>query len=73
MNPNVNINELVDYIHLSSALPFAMQSCAKYTQESLSKAIIQNPVSDKMLPEIYKKRIRVMETLTKEKNRKRRI
>lgn len=52
---------------LSSALPFALQLCAKYTQESLSKAIIQNPVSEKMLAEIYKEIIRLMETLTKEK------
>lgn len=49
------------------ALPLALQSCANYTQESLSEAIIQNPVSDKLLAEIYKERIQLMETLTKEK------
>lgn len=57
----------VELYKLLPALLLAQQSCAQYTEEYISEAVVQYLISDKMLAEIYKERIKLTETLTKEK------
>lgn len=50
--------------HLSTALPLAIQICAKYDEKSLKQAGIDTLVSEKMLMTITKERNKLLETLT---------
>lgn len=50
--------------NLSSALPLAIQMCARYDEKTLKEAGIDTMVSEKMLMTITKERNRLLETLT---------
>lgn len=50
--------------NLSTALPLAIQICAKYDEKSLKQAGIDTLVSEKMLMTITKERNKLLETLT---------
>lgn len=54
----------VELYNLSTALPLAIQICAKYDEKSLKQAGIDTLVSEKMLMTITKERNKLLETLT---------
>lgn len=65
-----NAKALLNYVanaelyNLSTALPLAIQICAKYDEKSLKQAGIDTLVSEKMLMTITKERNKLLETLT---------
>lgn len=71
-----DINTLLIYIYnaerfqLLEALPLAVELCAKYCLESVTKASVESPISEEVLGKICKERVQLMETLVKNKMEK---
>lgn len=72
----IDINTLLKYIfnvdmfQLSEALPLAVQLCAKHCLESVTKASEETPISEEVLGKICKERVKLVDTLVKNKMEK---
>lgn len=60
----LNYVAIAELYNLSTALPLAIQICAKYDDKSLKQAGVDTLVSETMLMTITKERNKLLETLT---------
>lgn len=69
----LNYVSSVEKYNLSAALPHVVHLCAKHSFESLTQVAEEIPISKEMLSQICIERTKMTDTLTKQKNGKRRI
>lgn len=68
--PQIDIQTLVHYAsyaefyNLSSALPVLVQMCAKYDDQLLKRAGIENLISDRMMMKIAHERNKLLQNFT---------
>lgn len=60
----LNYASYAEFYNLSSALPVAVQMCAKYDDQLLKQAGIENLISDRMMMKIAQERNKLLQNLT---------